>query len=387
MAKEDDLFADPAVSGGKPNRYEVDLSNIPTSPREINERETEDPEWNINATGVPRQQPQPREQPRSREEEFQGRPRGEQGGYRSEEFESRDGRPNRGRPDVDDRPNGRYQDSDDDEYTDDDDDMGDDKAPFKFSPKVLIPKFMELDNKKKAIVGGAALIAIIIIIVIISSIISSISEAVNQPTPVTSPSATSEPQESSTPDPVPPVETEWEAILSTTIGEAGVTIDGAEMVAESIKCDVDATDKNGTPVEAENGSWCRLEFSAKNVSSSVLTISSQRFVIFDISGETSYLGSTRYADVGGGNVIAKIAPQESVSGFVYFDVPTGTKVSEIQMSTFGNTGGSPIKVTVQSKEDVDEEPDPDGTATPTPTPAPEETSKPEDECILDALCD
>jgi len=354
MAREDDMFADPAVGSGKPNRYENDLSNIPTSPQQPSGRE--DSDWDVSANGDPRRQPE-----RSEPSEF-GRGSSLPQGARAERFD----REQRGSRDLP-----RQEDFDEMERADDDEDYqdGDDKPLSKFSPKVLIPKFLELDTKKKAMVGGAAVVLLIIVIVIISSITSSIGEAISKPAPVTE--QTSTPQETATPKPAPSAATEWSSLLTTKVGKAGVTVDGVEMTAESIECDIEAEDKNGASVESENGTWCRLDFSATNLSSSIVTLATQRFMVVDIYGENIYYGSTAFGDVGGGNVIAKLSPQESVTGFIYFDVPAETEISEIQMATFGNAGGSPIKVTVKNQKSSDK---PTETSTPTPSP----TDTPED---------
>jgi hypothetical protein len=359
MAKNEDPFADPSVGNGQPNQYEIDLSSLPRNA--VEDTGPEDPEWDLNATELPRRAPsdtspeyaeEPEQSPAAnRPERFDPEGSNEREFGRSER-PGRAERPSRRGPmPFEDRE------EDNEEVDDEDSDQLDDsdstsKFAFlsKLNPKPLVDKFQGLDKKKKIMVAGAAVILLIIVIVIIVSAIGSIASALssddsgdsNKPKP--SASASVSPTTEPSAKPVPEDTNTWEPSLAVKVGETGVTIDGVEMTAQSVKCDVAVSDSNGAPLESKEGAWCQLDFDAKNVSNSVITLNSQRFSLTATDG-TVYTGNGDYANIGG-NVIAKLASDESLSGSVYFAAPAATKASSVQMSTFGNAGGGPIIVSI-----------------------------------------
>jgi hypothetical protein len=370
MARNEDPFADPSVGNGQPNQYEIDLSSLPRNAVEDNS--PEDPEWDLNATELPRRaasdtSPEYAEEPEqpapSRPERFDPESSNERESGRPERTGRTERPPRRGPMPFEDR-------EDDEEVDDEDSDQPDDSdstSKFAFlsrlNPKPLVDKFQGLDKKKKIMVAGAAVILLIIIIVIIVSAVGSIASALSgdnskdDDKPKPSASASVDPTAEPSAKPVPEDTNTWEPSLAVKVGETGVTIDGVEMTAQSVKCDVAVSDSNGAPLESKGGAWCQLDFDAKNISNSVITLNSQRFSLTATDG-TVYTGNGDYADIGG-NVIAKLASDESLSGSVYFAVPTATKAASVQMSTFGNAGGGPIVVSVSDA------------VAPAPVPAPE----------------
>jgi hypothetical protein len=371
MARDEDLFADPAVGKGKSNQYEIDLSSLPKNAPEA-ESGPEDPEWDLNATEVPNRN---RRDNYANQEPVEERPR------RPQQNRMDRGEDDSRNPDPRDRrrggrPEPTFDEVDSDEEMLDDDDVMDDSGdkpksrfslPEKYQFNALKTQFMELDKKKKILVGGASIALLIIVIIIIVSVIGSITGGSKDKAPDKPTVTTSQPSKSSAPKPSKStVAADWTPLLTTSVGKFGTTVDGMQMTAQSIKCDVAAKDMNGASVKASNGAWCQLDFTAKNVSGSILTLSTQRFSIISEANK-SYNGNSQYGDVGGSNVISKLAADESVTGTVYFDVPVNTVVTDIKMATFGN-GGSPIVVKVASEPTVSPSATPSTPATAEPNP-------------------
>ena len=229
----------------------------------------------------------------------------------------------------------------------DDDEEYDDQPQGRWAflqPRNIIPWFMEQPKNRKMLIAAGALIVVIVILSIVANGLSALTappaeEPEPEQTQVVEQPEQPEPTE---PPPPPPAQNEWEPALSAEVGGFGVTVDGMRIEIRDIECDVVAEDRSGEIVDSELGSWCVANFAAKNVSNDILTISSERFSVLDIFGEEEFFGHYRFGDVGGGNVIVKLVPNESTAGFVYFEVPIGTQLSQLAFTTFGNVGGTPV---------------------------------------------
>jgi len=241
------------------------------------------------------------------------------------------------------------------------------EVPTGFASKIkhkaisLLGAFSEWSTKKKVIVIAVVVVALITIIALLSNIPTSTIEEPSDD------SATAQPEEPVEEPTVEPVVNEWDVDLEGSIGSVAVTIDGMQIVSKEFTCNVVAREANGSEVEPENGNWCVFKFDLSNLSNSVLTASSQRFKVFDIYGDEFYYAQTTIGDLGGNNTISKLVPNETVSGFVYFDVPAEFKASNLEFNTFGRSD-NPVVIKINPIQDKP--------VSPTPTPSPNDESTP-----------
>lgn len=370
------------------DQYSIDLGNIP---QESAEYAPEEPDWDINAT-TGGERPKPKsvsvDQNPPSEERFEervepraDRDRMERGSDERERrgprrFESEEERPFDRR-----RDGGRFQEDEDD--SDDSDDVDDDenssngpralsgklaflnKVPFFFAS---IPRrFAGMSKKGKLFTAGGLAVALI---VLIAAVAVSTQEASTAPVaePTATKTAKPKPTAEAKPTKAPKPERTWDVLLQVGIKEKGITTDGLEVSIDRTACNVPAVDARGESVPADDGFvWCEASFSARNVSDQIITVSANRFVLTPRVGELSYLGDKTISDVGGGNAVAKLISDESVSGKVFFMVEEGVEISKISVSTFG--GGNPVVVSVAAKQ-KDRDEDEDSSPTPTPSPSP-----------------